>query len=284
MNSFYSIIYAGINPASGDKLAVGLFMRGADKPRFMWSKHRTALIRDLMGADAQKLLVHNLKALQRKAEDRTDDLNALFPHGEGMKAPAYELNEPYFEYLASYSNNLLTVGEVTRIDLEATDPKFNDLFRLLVDDRATGVTKSGRKDIDETKNQLKEKISSRVNWDAEITKGEIPGLLLPTVRLDFIGKNHHTVIGEVIDFEKREFNLEADIYKLDHVSHVLRQQDVLAKAFIIGDEPDALEHPQQHRAWQAVKASERIELVPSAEIQRVEDHLTVRNVQPWRSN
>jgi hypothetical protein len=33
MNSFYSILYAGINPASGDKLAVGLFMHGGDSGR-----------------------------------------------------------------------------------------------------------------------------------------------------------------------------------------------------------------------------------------------------------
>lgn len=284
MNSFYSIIYAGVNPSSGDKLAVGLFMRGAAIQRFAWSKHRTSIIRELMGADAQKLLVQNLKALQRKTEGGAADLNDLLLKGEGRKGIAYELNEPYFEYLASYSNNLLTVGEVTPITLEATEEKFNNLFRLLVDDRATAVTHSHKKDIEETKTQLKESISSRVNWDAELTKGEIPGLLLPTVRLDFIGKNHHDVIGEVVDFEKREFNLEADIYKLDHVSHVLKEQGTLGKAFIIGDEPDAEEHPKQHRTWLAVRSSDLIELVPTSAIGRVAEHLVQKNVQPWRSN
>ena len=118
MNSFYSIIYAGINPASGDKLAVGLFMRGAGKPRFAWSKHRTALIRDLMGADAQRLLVQNLKALQRKSEEQSGDLADLFPGSDGKKVDAYELSEPYFHYLAKYSGNLLSIGAVTRIRLK----------------------------------------------------------------------------------------------------------------------------------------------------------------------
>lgn len=281
MNSFYSILYAGINPASGDKLAVGLFMRGAERPRFAWSKHRVALVRDLMGGDAQRLLAQNLKALQRKAEENSDELADLFA-GSVSKKASYELSEPYFHYLASYSNNLLTFGPVTPIAVEATEQKFTDLFRLLVDDRAMAVSSSHRKDIDETKVQLKERIGARVNWNAELTQLEIPGLLLPTIRLDFIGRNKKNVIGEVVDFEKREYFLEADINKLDNVAHVLEQKGTLGKAFVVGDEPDAKDHPQQHLAWLALRASKRIELVPSNEIERVEQHLELENVQPWR--
>lgn len=282
MNSFYSILYAGINPASGDKLAVGLFMRGGDKPRFAWSKHRVALVRDLMGADAQLLLRQNLKALQRKAEDNSAELGDLFQGAIPKKTGTYELNEPYFHYLAKYSSNLLTIGPVTRIELQADEQKFRDLFRLLVDDRASAVANSHTKDIDEAKGQLKDRIGSRVNWNAELTKQEIPGLLLPTIKLDFIGKNGKDVIGEVVDFEKREYFLEADINKLDNVTHVLEQQGTLGKAFVVGDEPDKEEHPQQHLAWLAVKHSKRIELVPTNEIGRVEEHLEKQNVRPWR--
>lgn len=284
MNSFYSIIYAGINPASGDKLAVGLFMRGAGKPRFAWSKHRTALIRDLMGADAQRLLVQNLKALQRKSEEQSGDLADLFPGSEGKKVDAYELSEPYFHYLAKYSGNLLSIGAVTRIELEATEQQFNDLFRLLVDDRATAVSGSHKKDIEETKSMLKERISARVNWNMELTQKDIPGLLLPKIRLDFIGRNGKDVIGEVVDFEKREFNLEADINKLDNVTLILEEEGRLGKAFVVGDEPDAQEHPQQHDTWLAIKASKRIELVATKDLAQVEQHLAEKNVQPWRSN
>ncbi len=282
MNSFYSILYAGINPASGDKLAVGLFMHSGDKPRFAWSKHRVALVRDLMGADAQLLLRQNLKALQRKTEENSSELGDLFRGAIPKKTGTYELNEPYFHYLAKYSSNLLTIGAVTRIDLQADDQKFHDLFHLLVDDRSVAVMSSQKKDIDEAKGQLKDRIGSRVNWNAELTKQEIPGLLLPTIKLDFIGKNGKDVIGEVVDFEKREYFLEADINKLDNVTHVLEQQGTLGKAFVVGDEPDKEEHPQQHLAWLAVKHSKRIELVPTNEIGRVEEHLEKQNVRPWR--
>lgn len=281
MNSFYSILYAGINPASGDKLAVGLFLRGGDRPRFAWSKHRVTLVRELMGGDAQRLLAQNLNALQRKAEEPNASLPDLF-NGDAAPKAAYELNEPYFQYLSRYSNNLLTFGPVTAIALEATDQKFNELFRLLVDDRSMAIGKHLRKDIDEAKVQLKERIASRVNWDAELTQQDVPGLLLPTIRLDFIGRNGKDVVGEVVDFEKREYFLEADINKLDTVTHVLEQQGTLGKAFVVGDEPDKEEHPHQHLAWSALKNSKRIELVPTNEIGRVAEHLERQNVKPWR--
>jgi hypothetical protein len=282
MNSFYSILYAGINPASGDKLAVGLFLRGADRPRFAWSKHRVALVRELMGGDAQRLLAQNLKALQRKAEEQSTDLPDLF-NGDVAPKAAYELSEPYFQYLSRYSTNLLTFGPVTAIAMEATEQKFNDLFRLLVDDRSVAIT-SHKKDIDETKVQLKERIGARVNWNAELTQQEIPELLLPTIRLDFIGKNDRDVVGELVDFEKPEYYLEADINKLDLVTNALHKRGSLGKAYVVGDEPDVKEHPKQHRAWTALQKSKRIELVPSNAIGQVEEYLVQHNVQPWRQN
>lgn len=281
MNSFYSILYAGINPASGDKLAVGLFLRGGGRPRFAWSRHRVSLVRDLMGGDAQRLLAQNLKALQRKAEETNGDPADLF-NGDVAPKAAYELSEPYFQYLSRYSTNLLTFGPVTAIEVEATEQKFGDLFRLLVDDRSMSVSGSLKKDIDETKSQLKERIGARVNWDAELTQLEIPGLLVPNIRLDFIGRNKKNVIGEVVDFEKPDYNLKADINKVDIVTHALNEKGTLGKAYVVGDEPDEKQHPQQHLAWLALRASKRIELVPSNEIERVEQHLEQENVRPWR--
>jgi hypothetical protein len=53
---------------------------------------------------------------------------------------------------------------------------------------------------------------------------------------------------------------------------------------VVGDEPDAQEHPQQHDTWLAIKASKRIELVATKDLAQVEQHLAEKNVQPWRSN
>lgn len=280
--SFYSILFAGINPASGDQLAVGLFMRGAQQLHFAWSRHRTALIRELMGADAEKLLVQNLKALERKAAEEA----LPEQHGTAMQVESrhagYELNEPYFHYLAKYSTNLLTIGPATSITLEAGEQQFKELFRLLVDDRSPAVASSRARDIDETKSRLKERIAARVNWDARITREEVPGLLFPSVQLDFVGRNGQDVIGEVVDFEKREFHLEADINKLANVAYVLQQAGRLGKAYVVGDEPDAGEYPSQHEAWKALNGSTQLELVPTGEMDRIVEHLNAKNVQPWR--
>lgn len=285
MKSFYSILYAGINPASGEKLAVALFMRGADKEHFAWSKHRTNVVRELMGGDAQRLLVQNLKGLQRKCEEGVQGQEGLFAgNADQHAAGGYVLNEPYFNYLTRYSKNLLDFGPVTPIDIEATEQRFNDLFKLLVDDRSSAISRSRSADIDEAKAKLRERISARVNWNAELSQADVPGLLLPSVRLDFIGRNGKSVIGEVVDFEKQEYYLEADINKLDIVSQMLQQQNQLGKAFLVGDEPDAGEHPNQHRAWEAVRASSRIELVPTTDLELVGAHLDRQNVKPWRAN
>lgn len=285
MKSFYSILYAGINPASGEKLAVALFMRGAAKEHFAWSKHRTNVVRELMGGDAQRLLVQNLKGLQRKCEEALQGHEGLFAgNADQQAAGGYVLNEPYFNYLTRYSKNLLDFGPVTPIDIEATEQRFNDLFKLLVDDRSSAISRSRSTDIDEAKAQLRERIGKRVNWDAVLSQADVPGLLLPTVRLDFIGRNGKSVIGEVVDFEKQEYYLEADINKLDIVSQMLQQQNQLGKAFLVGDEPDASEHPSQHRAWEAVRASSRIQLVSTTDLELVGAHLEKQNVKPWRAN
>ena len=280
MSSFYSILHAGINPASGDRLAVGLFMRGGQHAHFAWSRHRTTLVRELMGADAEKLLVQHLKALERKAAE-----GEMLPMGDSAllaesRKASFELNEPYFRYLAKYSSNLFTVGPVTPIALEADEQRFQELFRLLVDDRTPAVRLPPTKDIDETKAELRERIAARVTWDARITRAEVPGLLFPSVRLDFVGRNGQDVIGEVVDFSKREFHLEADINKLANVAYVLQQAGRLGKAYLVGDEPDARLHPDQHCSWTALLRSTQIELVPSSDLGRIAQHLEAKNVQP----
>ena len=126
MNSFYSIVYAGINPASGDKLAVGLFLLGADRPRFAWSKLRLSLVRDLMGGDAHRLLAQNLKALQRKA----DYADALYNRGNvyrdmrnieaAMKDYAAALKIRY-NYSQVYNNRGIIYGGRGRRELALED-------------------------------------------------------------------------------------------------------------------------------------------------------------------
>lgn len=123
---------------------------------------------------------------------------------------------------------------------------------------------------------------SRVTWNAEITQHDVPELLLPSYRLDFIGRNEREVIGEVVDFEKREFFLEADNNKLDNVTYALSNLDRLGKAFVIGDEPNRSEYRNQHAAWRSMSASGRIELVPTDETERLVEYLEARGVQPWR--
>ena len=276
MKSFYSILYAGLNPASGDRLAVALFMHGVDAPLFAYSKHRLGVVRDLMGKDARDLLLQNLKGIQRQCL-KDEPGSGLF---EELSAGADSvLSEPYFGYLSRYSNNLLTVGPVTPIEVEATEEHFQRLFRLFVDDHSIPL-KQGR-DIQEVRTRLRERTADRLKWDARITNRDLPNLPLTSVQLDFVGRNGKDVIGEVMDFEKKEYNLEMDILKLDLVARYLKDSERLGKAYAIGDEPDAEALPEQHKTWEALKHSRVIELVPTDEVERVTQHLQEQDVRPW---
>lgn len=283
MSTFYSIIHAGLNPLSGEKLAVGLLLRNRDQVRFAWSRNRVRVVRDLMGTDAYNLLELNLKALDRKVGS-PDTGPAGLKLIQAEPRSAYELNEPYVSYLSKYSNNLLTVGPITPIEIDDPSEKFKELFRLFVDQRE--VMDPGRKkpDTSEVRARLRERTEKRVSWDTTLTSKDLPGLPLYQVKLDFIGKNEKGVIGEVVDFSKTEYHLDASINKTLTVSMLLDRNNNLGRAFLIGDEPDKKLLPAQHATWSAVREARGVTVVATVETGIVEDYLEQHGVQRWGDN
>lgn len=279
MSSFYSIIYAGINPVAGDKLAVGLFMRGALRPHFAWSRNRVGVVRDLLGRDAHRMLVMNLKALARECTADAQLSTGLFSQIGSGELAGQLLQEPYFEYLSKYSRNLLTFGPVTRIDVEADDARFAALFKLLVDDQELGSSPSPS-DIDEVREGLRTRTAQRLAWEVTLTQAQLPGLLMPSVTIGFHGRNDLDVIGEVVDFMRPNYHLENQLYELNDVQRAISERKRLGKAYVVGDEPQASTHPKQHATWKAFRAQSRYTVVPSQEVKEVEQYMEEHNVRP----
>ena len=280
MSSFYSIIYAGINPVAGDKLAVGLFTRGAGKPRFAWSKNRAAVVRDLMGGDAYKLLVYNLKALQRQSDSEAQLSGGLFAELPATEFSGQHLQEPYFEYLTKYSKNLLSFGPVTSLEIEANEERFSSLFHLLVDDQQETAPVAQVADMDGVRQELRDRTSQYVNWDVVVDQTQVPGLLMPSVEIGFYGRNGQDVIGEVVDFERPEYHIEKQLYELNDVARALNDVQRLGKAFVVGDEPNKKTRPKQHATWIVFRANKRFTVVPSTESEVVEEHMEKEGVRP----
>jgi len=280
MSSFYTIIYAGINPVAGDKLAVGLFMRGAQKPRFAWSKNRADVVKDLMGRDAHKLLVYNLKALQRQCDTEGQLTTGLFTELPAAEFSGQLLQEPYFEYLTKYSRNLLTFGLVTALELEANDERFRSLFHLLVDDQQETAQAAPVPDIEDVRQLLRQRTEKYVTWEVVVDQALVPGLLMPSVEIGFYGRNSHDVIGEVVDFERPEYHIEKQLYELNDVARALDEKQRLGKAFVVGDEPDKKARPKQHATWVVFRANKQFTVVPSGESAQVDEHMEKEGVKP----
>ncbi|MBK9275943.1 MAG: hypothetical protein IPM49_15580 [Flavobacteriales bacterium] len=283
MSSFYSIVHAGINPVAGDKLAVGLFMRGAQGPRFAWSRNRVGVVRDLLGRDAHRMLVVNLKALARETQADAKFSAGLFSQVEAGELAGQLLQEPYFEYLSRYSRNLLTFGPVTRIEVEADEARFAALFKLLVDDHEPS-SKPATSDIDEVREGLRARTAQRLAWEVTLTQARLPGLLMPAVTIGFHGRNELDVIGEVVDFERPNYHLENQLYELNDVQRAISANKQLGKAYVVGDEPDANTHAKQHATWKAFRAQSRYTVVPSNEVKEVENYMEEHNVRPVELN
>ncbi len=279
MSSFYSIVYAGINPVAGDKLAVGLFMRGADRPHFAWSRNRAAVVRDLLGRDAHRMLVVNLKALARETAADARLSMGLFSEAESGELAGQLLQEPYFNYLSRYSRNLLTFGPVTRIEVEADVERFTALFKLLVDDQEA-ASGSATSDIDEVREGLRTRTTQRLAWEVIVTQAQLPNLLMPAVTIGFHGRNEKDVIGEVVDFERPNYHLEIQLYELNDVQRAISEERRLGKAYVVGDEPNASTHPKQHATWKAFRALSRYRVVPTKEVSEVEEYMEAHDVRP----
>lgn len=281
MRTFYTLIQAGINPMAGDKITVGLFMRGLDKPRFAWSRSRTRVVRDLMGGDAYRLLMLNLKALHRQCDEEAQLSMGLFSNLPQEDVSKDLLTEPYMEYLSRYSRNLLSFGPLTTIDVEATDEHFQKLYALLVDDTPDMVKELPVHDIDKVRTELRTRTQALVTWDVVMTKAEFPHLVMPSVKIQFAGASGQArIIGEVVDFEKPEYNLEKQLYELHDVAGALQRARRFGMGYIIGDEPSKMDSPHQHNTWAAFRGSGLFKVVPSNESEQVDEALRAGGVQP----
>lgn len=283
METFYSIIYVPLKQEAKERLSVGLFMRGGNEIFFAVSKLKLKVVKELLSLPAYNLLGLNLRNIERAvAEAVTEKQNST----SSLYADAFEfksnLGEPYFGYLSRYSNNLLGFTTPVEIAIQANKQNFESLFSKLVDENHFTILEpiEVMDIVQKTRSVLRPLIKERVNWDFEITKKQVPNLILPSVHMDFAGKNEFFVSGEAVDFEKRNYFLENDISKHIVLLDAMKQANEHSTCFVLGKEPNKREHPKNHAIWKNVVNEQRIDFVDADEYERVNEYMVEHDVRP----
>lgn len=282
MSAFYSILYVPIRPGVQERLTVGLFMRTHDQAIFRYSTQKLGALKELLPRPSYNLLKLALGNIERSAVNAVDDFegtktgllpdNSIYHHG---------VNESYFEYMSRYNKNLISFSKPEKIE-NASFELFHKLFSKYVSDELLTVENSIEKRdvVLRTRTQLKQRIETRVNWDFKVTENHFSKLILPTINIDFIGKNDEYVAGQAVNFEKAERFLDNDVAKFIALIDAMRDKSAGSKCFVLGKEPERKIFPTQHKLWSNIRESNKMEFVDADEFEKVASYVEGHDVQP----
>ncbi|MGQ7854416.1 hypothetical protein ACUN24_09215 [Pedobacter sp. WC2501] len=272
MKTFYSILYSTIRPNLDEKVSIGLFMGDGERCIFQYSAEKLLIIKDLFSNSAYQNIRTSLKSLSNLAEECSND------HLKSHRS--FRIMEvDYFDYLSRYAQNLVTYSPPKSIDIQLTKDNFEKLFEKFVYDLPREIVHK-LKPIETARRMLTKSIASHVNFDVELNGSDIPGLVVPA-KLWFIGKNEVQVTGESKDFNGVphfiQQQVNAHLYLIDKIKETPSGKN--GHFFFIADEPDKNLH-ENHKLWKAVRASRLLDIVPTKEIDKVEEYMVRHGVEP----
>lgn len=282
MATFYSIVYANIRPATDERVSVALLLRDENRLIFHHAPEKIDALRNLLPAEAYSLV----RMLVRNLDEYIANPGPVNKHfNYKIDIEHFEkrfLDKSYVSYLATYSNNLLTFSEPKAIDVLVTDDVFVRLFQKYVHQDWEMARRQQHRSsvIERVRKELYPKVKGRVNLDATITAQFLPGLIAPT-KVNIAGQNEVSMIGQVIDFEKKQpYSLEADVNRLVALARAFEANgEKNGKYFIIGKEP-GLNFPFQRDIWQNLRQQRTFEFVPDSETERIDQYVEEHHVRP----
>lgn len=208
MKSFYSILYIKPEPASDEKVAVGLLLNAYKKPIFDYSNEKLKIAANLVGAETTDSIERKLKNIKKKITSISETENQI---------EAFDINpfsESYLKYLNNYSNNLLVYSNPSENHGDFCVDDFIDLFRLLIDKNF----EIKDKEEESFKSVVKKRINSSVVKEKMDIFYKVPKKSVETIYrdhiVDFIGVNGSIISGNSIDMKGDPYNLENKFYLL----------------------------------------------------------------------
>jgi len=314
MKSFYSILFFVTRPVLDEKISIGLFGVCDQKVFFRYSLDKLKITKDLTYSNTFNIIKSSLNSFDGYFNYKfIEDDNLLFklkpldhylgappfsfelkgiddPKSEFDKALSTKLNYKYFEYLNNYTNNSLQFSKPKTIDAELNEELFEILFKKFVfESKENKENKTEKKEaITHTiKSKINPKIEDRVNIDINLTSDNIKNLIVPT-SVWFIGKNDTEVTGEIIDFNKRTYDLENTISKYLNLIRALKDSKGKhlkrfdPKHFLVGKEPDK-SNSINHKIWKELHVLEQIDYVSTNETGKIKSYLEEHDVEPFLS-
>ncbi len=273
MKTFYSILYCSIRPNVNERVSIGLLVASESKVYFSYSQEKLLIIKPLLSSEAYNLIKTNLKSLTKIYSECMNDFIIDSFKGHAL------FRDDYISYLSRYSNNLLTYSAPANIDIQLSQIVFNKLFEKFV----FGIPSAQEKVkpvVEIVKRRLAKTISNHVAFDVELDKTRIPGLIVPA-KVWFIGKNEVEVTGEVKDFNTQVHTLQQQLNA--HLFLIEKLKDTPegkhGKFFMIADEPSK-QMKENHSLWESIRNANILDIVPTSEIQRIEDYMDEHGVEP----
>jgi hypothetical protein len=268
-----------VGSVSQERLNLGILMlNNQGNTIFKYSAEKLTLVKKLFSENGYK----NLKSFISNLDHKIN----IDAKTELIKSNDFS-SLSYLDYLSNYANNLILFTKPQPIDIELNESNFQILFEKFIfkfPKQQLPVLDSP-KNLYLVKDRFLPSVSERVNINITL-KAEDYNYLVFDTHLDMIGKNDIPVLNQFIDFELGSATLVKNVQSyLSMVKPFELKEKKLGKFFIVGDEPSK-DLEKQHLAWEQLRNSnlvskEIVELVPSAEIERIEDYLIDHNVRPF---
>lgn len=278
MKTFFSIIYLPLNSNLQEKISVGLVMSNGEQSIFKVSNPKMQIIKGLISSNKFSILKNYFNNIINEIDPKIDE----FKLNIKSEIANNWLNESYFNYLNRYSNNLVIYSEPRNIDSDVTLESFKSIFNKYVFEYDEEINVIKNEDIlSKVRTRLFTKIEDRVNLNVTVSSNDFNELLTP-VDVNFIGKNGVVVAGQTIDFVKRMYNLENDLTRyISFTKAVDYSCAKKGKYFLVGQEPNKIENPANHRTWKHVKESHLVEYVDLSETEKIKDYIVSKGVSPF---
>jgi hypothetical protein len=276
MATYYSILSVHIRPEIQEKISIGFLLVGEGKVFFNFSRNKLLAAKGLLPDTSFRLLKDSLKNIETTAAIESNKDNAQLLLNDSLKKNTFSVS--YIDYLSRYNNNVLSFSTPKKIDIQASEEIYDQLFNKFIDDSETVTAISKTNNVDRFKANNKVQLVKHFNVDREFTSIEIPKLIAP-VKVDLLGKNEIPVYVQAVDLDKMVYHIEYELAQLAFLNLAFNEEEKPAKGFVLSREPDKKEF-KQHNIWKQLRSSKQFEYIDLSEPEKILEYAKKHGVQP----
>ncbi|MEM7655427.1 MAG: hypothetical protein AAF399_04805 [Bacteroidota bacterium] len=283
MSVLYSILHVPLRVEADEQLSIGLLLLTGNEVFFRYSIPKLHLVKDLMLDSRYRLLKQALQGIAKTIKSEANEIQPFhFQLRSSSVGQARFASKEYLTYSSQYHHNLLTFTPPQKVPFPGNQTTFFRLYEKFIDHMpiVEEVPESPFHIEAIVSEKLYPNLEERVNLDLRLSYKEIPTLFLPT-QVSFIGRNDAPMVGRVIDFGKRVYNLQHDLTEMYTLVKAFEENgESNGKYFVIGQEPSQSKE-KEHITWATISRSKTVDYVDVTEIERVAEYAQSHGVEPF---